>query len=71
MNEVKKPVRGRVIAVLIAVCLLVGSAFALTPSIQEVMMPDPYGIMPLMLDDASSARTAFISSKVYYGNITK
>lgn len=67
MNEVKKPVRGRVIAVVVAVCLLVGSAFALTPSIQEVMMPDPYGIMPLMLDDENLDRTVYFSDSITFG----
>lgn len=67
MNEVKKPVRGRVIAVVVAVCLLVGSAFALTPSIQQVMMPDPYGIMPLMLDDENLNRTVALNGKVGVG----
>lgn len=67
MNEVKKPVRGRVIAVVVAVCLLVGSAFALTPSIQQVMMPDPYGIMPLMLDDENLNRIVALNGKVGVG----
>lgn len=67
MNEVKKPVRGRVIAVVVAVCLLVGSAFALTPSIQDVLMPDPYGIMPLMLDDENLDRTVYFSDSIIFG----
>lgn len=67
MNEVKKPVRGRLIAVVVAVCLLVGSAFALTPSIQQVMMPDHYGIMPLMLDDENLNRTVALNGKVGVG----
>lgn len=68
-NEVvKKRLSARFIAIFLAACLLIGSALAITPSIQEVMMPDPYGIMPLMLDDTSTARTAYISRSINYGN---
>lgn len=65
--ETKKRYGRRVTAFVLSLCLLVGSAFALSPSYSKVSMPDPYGIMPLSLDDSTSSRTLITSSAVLYG----
>lgn len=59
-----------VVAFALCISLLIGSAFALTPSYQKVSMPDPYGIMPLSLDDGSSSRILKTGGAINYGNYT-
>lgn len=54
-------------AMVLCVSLLIGSAFALTPSYQKVSMPDPYGISLLSLDDDSDSLTFFNSSSITFG----
>lgn len=55
------------IAVGLVCVLLVGSALALNVSYQKVSMPDPYGIMPLSLNDDSSVRTFYTSKAIRVG----
>ena len=55
------------LAVGLALILLVGSALAFNVSYQKVSMPDPYGIMPLSLNDSGTSRTFYNSKAIRVG----
>lgn len=65
--ESKKRYKRMFVAVVLCISLLIGSAFALSPSYQKVNMPDPYGIMPLSLSEETTTRTVTNSSAITYG----
>lgn len=69
MNTQKKINRFTVVALAVAlvVCLVVGSASALTISHQKISMPDPYGVMPLSLSSETNKRVIFNSQPITYG----
>lgn len=65
--ETKKRYGRRITAFALALCLLVGSAFALTPSYSKVSMPDPYGVMPLSMNDDNYSRTLSLNGDIKWG----
>lgn len=69
MNTQKKINRFTVVALAVAlvVCLVVGSASALTITHQKVSMSDPYAVMPLTLNPEDSTRTLKTYGSYSYG----
>lgn len=65
--ESKKRYKRMVVAFALCISLLIGSAFALTPSYQKVSMPDPYGVMPLSMNDSDYSRTLSWNGDIKFG----